>query len=54
MVVNIKYNINALCKKVLQEQLEKLQVPYQQLVSPRLIYKTMFRPKNAATGNGFK
>jgi len=24
MVVNIKYNINALCKKVLQEQLEKL------------------------------
>ncbi|GAB1453134.1 hypothetical protein MASR2M47_31900 [Draconibacterium sp.] len=33
MVVNIKYNINALCKKVLQEQLEKLQVPYQQLGS---------------------
>ncbi len=33
MVVNIKYNINALCKKVLQEQLEKLQLTYNQLGS---------------------
>ncbi len=31
MVVNIKYNMNALCKKVLQEQLEKLQLNYYQL-----------------------
>ena len=33
MIVNIKYNINALCKKVLQEQLERFKINYSQLGS---------------------
>jgi AraC-like DNA-binding protein len=45
MIVNIKYNINALCKKVLKDQMEKLDMHYDFLGATEICLPDDTRPE---------